>query len=51
MAARPIEATVPEIRLAVAEPDLDIGNVETVLEALTEACYYLAVERTATTSV
>jgi hypothetical protein len=41
-----IEATVPEIRLAVAEADLDIGNVETVLESLTEACYYLTVERT-----
>lgn len=39
------EATIPEIRLAVAEPDIDIGNVETVLEALTEACYYLTVER------
>lgn len=39
------EATIPEIRLAVAEPDLDIGNVETVLEALTDACYYLTVER------
>ena len=39
------EATAPEIRLAVAEPDLDIGNVETVLDALTGACYYLTVER------
>lgn len=39
------EATIPEIRLAVAEPDIDIGNVETVLEALTEACYYLTAER------
>ncbi len=38
-------ATVPEIRLGVAEPDLDIGNVETALEALTDACYYLGVER------
>jgi len=33
------EATLPEIRLAVAEPDLDIGNVETALEALVGACY------------
>lgn len=41
-----VEATVPEIRLAVAEADIDIGNVETVLESLTEACYYLTVERT-----
>src|SRR5260370_34558506 len=40
-----VEATIPEIGLAVAEPDIDIGNVETVLEALTEACYYLTVER------
>ncbi|MBI2926623.1 MAG: ATP-binding protein [Verrucomicrobia bacterium] len=39
------EATQPEIRFAVADPGLDIGNVETVLEALTEASYYLAVER------
>jgi hypothetical protein len=39
------DATVPEIRFAVAEPGLDIGNVETVLEALAEGCYYLAVER------
>jgi predicted AAA+ superfamily ATPase len=38
-------ATVPEIRLAVSEPDMDIGNVETVLEALTDSCYYLTVER------
>jgi len=40
------EATVPEIRLAVAEPEIDIGNVETVLDTLTDACYYLTVERT-----
>ena len=39
------EATIPEIRMAVAEPEIDIGHVETVLEALTEACYYLTVER------
>jgi hypothetical protein len=39
------EATQPEIRLAVAEPGLDIGSVETALEALSEASYYLAVER------
>ena len=39
------EATVPEIRLAVAGPDLDIGNVETALEGLTDACYYLTAER------
>lgn len=39
------EASTPEIRLAVADPGLDIGHVETVLDALTEACYYLTVER------
>lgn len=39
------EATVPEIRLAVAEPAFEIGNVETVLETLTEACYFLSIER------
>ena len=37
------EATVPEIRLAVAEPGLDIGNIETVLETLGTSCYYLTV--------
>ncbi|MGA1870785.1 MAG: hypothetical protein ACMUJM_19795 [bacterium] len=35
------EATLPEIRLAVAGPDMDIGNIETALEDLTDACYYL----------
>ncbi len=39
------EASVPEIRLAVGEPDMDIGNVETALDALTDSCYYLTVER------
>lgn len=37
-------ATLPEIRLAVGEPDLDLGHVETVLEDLAPpngACYYL----------
>lgn len=43
-AARKTYATLPEIRLAVAEPHLDIGNVETALDALTAACYYLTVE-------
>lgn len=38
-------ATVPEIRLGVSEPDLDIGNVETVLDGLSEACYYLIVDK------
>jgi hypothetical protein len=39
------EATLPEIRLALGEPDLDIGNVETVLESLAAQCYYLNVEK------
>jgi len=38
------EATIPEIRLAVGEPNLDIGHVETVSEALAETCYYLTSE-------
>ena len=33
------EATLPEIRLAVGHPELDLGNVETALDALTERCY------------
>jgi hypothetical protein len=39
-----LHATLPEIRMAVASPDLDIANVETVLDALVPpdgACYYL----------
>jgi hypothetical protein len=39
------EASAPEIRLDVAEPDMDIGNIETALEALADSCYYLTVER------
>ena len=39
------EATIPEIRLAVGEPELDIGHIETVLETLSQECYYLSVER------
>lgn len=39
------DATVPEIRLAIAQPDLDIGHLDTVLEDLTDACYYLNTER------
>lgn len=34
-------ATLPEVRLAVAEPDLDISNVETVRDALYTSCYFL----------
>ena len=39
------EATLPEVRLAVAEPDLDIGNVEQSLEALCDSCYFLSAEK------
>lgn len=39
------EATLPEIRLAVAEPDLDVGNIETALEELATTCYYLSSEK------
>lgn len=39
------EATIPEIRLAVGHPGLDLGNIETALDALTERCFYLIVER------
>lgn len=38
------EATLPEIRLAVSDPNIDIGNVETVLDDLIQACYFLSVE-------
>lgn len=34
-------ATIPEIRLSVGEPGVDIGNIETSLENLISACYYL----------
>ncbi|MDJ0762800.1 MAG: DUF499 domain-containing protein [Myxococcota bacterium] len=39
------EATLPEVRLAMAEPGLDIGNVEQCLEALSDVCYFLTSER------
>lgn len=39
------DATIPEIRLSVGELGLEIGNVDTTLEALISACYYLNVER------
>ena len=39
------EASLPEIRLAAAGPAMDLGNVETALEGLTDACYYLIPER------
>ncbi|MBM0106501.1 ATP-binding protein [Steroidobacter sp. S1-65] len=39
------EATLPEIRLAVAEPGLNIGSVDQCLETLTDHCYFLNAER------
>ena len=39
------EATLPEIRLAVSEPGIDLASVDQCLEALTEACYYLHPEK------
>ncbi|HEU5422943.1 MAG TPA: DUF499 domain-containing protein [Nitrolancea sp.] len=39
-------ASLPETRLAVAEPGLDLGNVETALDALVAATYYLRAEGT-----
>lgn len=39
-------ASTPEIRLSVGDPQIDIGNVETTLEGLADACYYLTIERT-----
>ena len=39
------EATVPELRLAVAEPELDVDHVDAVLEALVSSCYYLTGQR------
>ena len=38
-------ATTPEIRLALADPALEIGNVVTVLENLAANCYYLTAEQ------
>jgi len=39
------EATQPEIRLAVAEPGVELGSVEQCLEALADNCYFLTSER------
>lgn len=39
------EATLPEIRLSVGEPDLDTGNIETVLETFADACYYFNIDK------
>lgn len=39
-----IRATEPEIRFAIEEPDLNIEHVKTVLEGLSDQCYYLTRE-------
>lgn len=39
------EATLPELCLAVSEPALDIGSVETALDALTKKCSFLSVAK------
>lgn len=39
------DATLPELRFDVAGPDVDIGNIETVLDALTDSSYYLITDR------
>jgi predicted AAA+ superfamily ATPase len=38
------EATLPEVRLDLDGPDFELGHIETAISALTESCYYLAVE-------
>jgi hypothetical protein len=38
-------ATGPELRMAVAGPGLDVGNVETALEGLVDRCYYLTLDQ------
>ena len=39
------EATLPEVRLAVGEPVIDIGHIEQCLESLAEVCYFLTAEK------
>ncbi len=38
-------ASVPEIRMSVGGPDLDIGHIETVLQTLLDGCYYLNADK------
>jgi len=37
-------ATAPEIRLSVGGPEIETGNIETALDDLRDACYYLRVK-------
>ena len=39
------EATLPEVRLAVGEPGIDLASVDQCLESLGDACYYLHGEK------
>jgi len=39
------EASLPEIRAAIGNPDINLADVETVLEGLTGTCYYLNWDR------
>ena len=39
------EASLPELRLAVAEPGVDLGNIETVLDELEVNCYFLTAQK------
>lgn len=34
-------ATIPEVKLSIGEPDLDIGLLDSVLQSLLDSCYYL----------
>lgn len=36
-----IQASIPEIKLNIGEPDLDIGLMDSVLQSLLDSCYYL----------
>ncbi|MDQ6876294.1 MAG: DUF499 domain-containing protein [Candidatus Dormibacteraeota bacterium] len=38
------EATLPEVRLDLDGPDFELGHIETAISALTENCYYMAVD-------
>lgn len=37
-------ATIPELKLALGGPEVDLGNLETVVDGLAETCYYLTAE-------
>lgn len=38
-------ATLPEVRLACGEPEIDVGHIENALNGLVEGCYYLRAEK------